>query len=196
MEVVVFGASGRTGRLVTEQVGEHGWRAIIVVRRDPPPGARVVRLDDEVGLERALRAAGAVVSALGPIAGRTATEISDATASFVGAMQRIGPRRLVLPGNTSVFSDELVPGELANVAAEHRRVVAIARASGLDWTVVAPALLVDTPPTGAVATAVDAAAPGASLTRGDFAATLVRALEHDAWIGHVVGAANRIGGAA
>jgi hypothetical protein len=42
-----------------------------------------------------------------------------------------------------------------------------------------------------VETVVDAKGPGRSLTRGDFAAALLDAIDRTDWIGHVVGITNR-----
>jgi hypothetical protein len=56
--------------------------------------------------------------------------------------------------------------------------------------VLAAPFLTDEPATGDVATAIDAKASGRSLTRADLAATLVDALGHGEWIGHIVGVAN------
>ena len=106
--------------------------------------------------------ADAVVSALGPIAEETTTEISDATRTIVEAMERPGPRRIVIAANAKVFDDSEVTGPYANVAAEHRRDAAILRGSRLDWTVLAAPMLTDDAATGAVVPVVDGKAPGRS----------------------------------
>jgi hypothetical protein len=100
-------------------------------------------------------------------------------------------RRFVLPANASVFSDAPVSGRYANVAAEHRRNVAKVRSTaGLAWTVVAAPILTDDPATGRIDVVLEAMPAGRTLTRGDFASTMLDALGNDAWIGHIVGAAN------
>ncbi len=194
MDVVVFGASGRTGRLVVDRASSLGWRVTAVLRSPSPTpdGVRAIALGDVDMVETTLGRSDAVISALGPVAGVTQTEISSTSATIVGAMQRVGPRRLVVPANTTVLSDSPVTGPFANVADEHRRVLAIVRASGLEWTVIVAPILDDAAATGDVDTVIDAAAPGRLLTRGDLAATMVAAVGQVDWVGHLVGAANRV----
>jgi hypothetical protein len=105
-------------------------------------------------------------------------------------MLRAGVRRIVAAANGTVLTDKEITGEYANVAAEHRRDVAILGASGLDWTVLAVPFLTDDPATGEVATAIDAKAAGRSLTRGDYATALLDTLDRSDWFGHIVGVAN------
>ena len=194
--IVVFGASGRTGRAVVAQAVQRGDDVVAFVRDASKqwfPDAVDVQQgnpSDPHDVESALVGAGAVVSALGPVAEETTTEISDATRVIVDAMERLGPRRLVIAANGKVLDDSEVTGAYANVAAEHRRDVEILRASRLDWTVLAAPLLTDDPATGDVVPVVDGKAPGRSITRGDFAATLLDAIGTDAWIGHIVGVSN------
>jgi putative NADH-flavin reductase len=157
---------------------------------DPRVAVRVIDLRDQDVIAPELAGADAVVSAIGPVAGITVTEVSEATQAVVDAMIRAGVRRIVVTANGKVLTDDEVTGEYANVAAEHRRDAAILAASGLDWTVLAAPFLTDDPATGDVATAIDAKASGRTLTRADLAATLVDALGRDEWIGHIVGVAN------
>jgi putative NADH-flavin reductase len=194
--IVIVGASGRTGRSVVAQAVQRGDDVVVLVRDASKqwfPDAVKVRQgqpSDPHDVEAVLVGADAVVSALGPIAEETTTEISDATRVIVDAMQRLGPRRLVIAANAKVLDDSEVTGAYANVAAEHRRDAAILRESRLDWTVVAAPMLSDDPATGDVVAVVDGKAPGRSITRADFAAALLDAIGTDAWIGHVVGVSN------
>ena len=194
--IVIFGASGRTGRSVVTQAVQRGDEVVVLVRDASKqwfPDAVNVRQglpSDPRDVEAVLVGADAVVSALGPIAEETTTEISDATRVIVDAMERLGPRRIVIAANAKVLDDSEVTGPYANVTAEHRRDAEILRASRLDWTILAAPMLTDDPATGAVVPVVDGKAPGRSVTRGDFAMTLLDAIGTDAWIGHVVGVSN------
>jgi putative NADH-flavin reductase len=196
MRVVVLGTTGRTGHVVADVALERGMDVVALVRHepeqslDPRVAVSVVDLRDQDVIAPELAGADAVVSAIGPVAGVTVTEVSEATQSVVDAMVRAGVRRIVAAANGKVLTDDEVIGEYANVAAEHRRDAAILRASGLDWTVLAAPFLIDDPPTGDIRTAIEGKPPARSLTRGDFAATLVDALQLDEWIGHIVGVAN------
>jgi putative NADH-flavin reductase len=196
MRIVVFGASGKTGRLVVAQAVQRGDDVIAFVRDASkqwfPDAVKIHQGDpsDAKAVESALVGADAVVSALGPIAEETTTQISDATRTIVEVMERIGPRRIAITTNPRVFSDTEVTGPYANVAAEHRRDSAILHESALDWTVLAAAGLSDDPATGSYVAVVDGKAPGRSLTRGDFATALLDAVGKDAWVGHLVGVSN------
>jgi putative NADH-flavin reductase len=196
MKMVIFGASGRTGRSLVAQAVKRGDDVVVLVRDASTqwfPDAVEVRQgnpSDSHAVEAALVGVEAVISALGPIAEETTTQISDATRVIVDAMARLGPRRLVIAANAKVLDDSEVTGAYANVAAEHRRDAAILRESRLDWTVIAAPMLTDDPPTGSVVTVVDGKAPGRSITRGDYAAALLDAIGTDAWIGHIVGISN------
>jgi uncharacterized protein len=196
MKIVVFGASGRTGRQVVPMALKRGHDVTAFVRDASKqwfPDAVVVHQgdpSDAESVEAALIGADAVISVLGPIAGETEHQISDATATIVGVMERTGPHRLVLAANNTVFSDREITGEYANVAEEHRRDLAILQGSALAWTVVAAPMLSDDPGSGSTDAVIDARAPGRSISRGDFAAALLDALTHDDWIRHAVGVAN------
>jgi putative NADH-flavin reductase len=196
MKIVVFGASGRTGRQVVPQAVARGHDVTAFVRDASKqwfPDAVVVHQgypSDAESVEAALTGADAVISALGPIAGETESEISDATTTIVEVMERTGPHRLVVAANNIVFSEREVTGEYANVAAEHRRDLAIVRESALAWTVVAAPMLNDEPGSGSYDAVIDGRAPGRSITRADFAAALLDALAHDDWTRHAVGVAN------
>jgi len=196
VRVVVLGTTGRTGSIVADLALDQGIDVVALVRHepDPPLDARVavtvVDLRDQDAIAPELAGADAVVSAIGPVAGVTVTEVSESTQAVVDAMTRAGVRRIVAAANGKVFTDDEVTGEYANVAAEHRRDAAILAASGLEWTIVAAPFLTDDPATGEVGTVVDGKGPGRSLTRADFAAVLLEALDRPEWVGHMVGVAN------
>lgn len=196
MRLVVLGTTGRTGSIVADLALDQGIDVVALVRHepDPPLDARVavtvLDLRDQDAIAPELAGADAVVSAIGPVAGVTVTEVSESTQAVVDAMTRAGVRRIVAAANGKVFTDDEVTGEYANVAAEHRRDAAILAASGLEWTIVAAPFLTDDPATGEVRTVVDGKGPGRSLTRADFAAVLLEALDRPEWVGHMVGVAN------
>ena len=102
-------------------------------------------------------------------------------------MTSIGPKRLILTVNATVFHDRPVRRPFDVVAAEHRRSVAILRDSALEWTALAPGVLSDDDPAGSYLTEVGAKAPGSDMPRADLARAALDALDRDEWIGHVVG---------
>jgi uncharacterized protein YbjT (DUF2867 family) len=193
MRLAVFGGAGRTGRLVVDRALERGHDLAALVRRPDaglPPGVTPVVGDarDPAVLDRVLDGAQGVMSVMAIQAGtEPTTELSDATRAIAEAMHARGISRLVVTTNASVFHDREVADPYRIVALEHRRNVAMLRESPLAWTVLAPRFLTDDDAAGRYDAAIDAAAPGGSITRADLAAAVVDALERDDWIGHVVG---------
>ena len=196
MRLAVFGASGRTGRLVVEQAAARSDAVLAIVRSEPDPELRSVArtqipdLLDRADVGSALTGADAIVWAIGPVADVTTRDVSDAMLTAVEAMRDAGVHRIVATANGSVLTDAEVTGRYANVAAEHRRNLATLRSSGLAWTVVAAPYLRDDPPNGRVETAVDTKVAGRFLTRADLARCLIDAVAQPEWIGHVVSVAN------
>ena len=121
VRITVFGATGRTGRLLVALAMERGHEVTAFLREgsDPAPvaEARVAFGDpcDPAAIAAALAQARpeAVISAIGPIAGVTETEVSEAIGAIVAVMTDAGPQRLVIASNVVVFSDDELTGEFA-----------------------------------------------------------------------------------
>lgn len=163
MQITVFGATGKTGRLVLEQGLAKGHRMTAYVRdsgRLPDLGSREVRVvtsevDDQVAISKALEDANCVISALGSGSG-TLTKFAR---TIVPLMEAAGPQRIISlvgagvaePGDPSSFGRTvmlslmkmLATGVLKD-ASDHAEIL---RQSTLDWTLVRPPRLVDGPPT-------------------------------------------------
>jgi putative NADH-flavin reductase len=193
MRVAVFGAAGRTGRLVIDRALEAGHDVTALVRRPDvglPQTVTLVRGDarDAAALDTGLDGAEAVASVMAIQATAEATtELSDATRAIVQAMGRRGISRIVITTNGSVFHDREVADPYRVVAIEHRRNVAMLRATSLAWTVLAPGFLTDDDASGRYDATIDTGAPGRSISRRALAAAVVDALEREDWIGHIVG---------
>lgn len=202
MRIVVFGASGGTGREVVAQALAEGDEVVAVARAGSavPPGAEVVRagFDEDGVIEDAVRGADVVVSALGT-RGRGPTSVcTDGVGAAIAAMRRTGVRRLLvvsaagLPGEgDDALLRWLVKPILQRVLRHHyadlRRMEELVRASGLDWTIVRPPGLSDDPGTGyAVA---DTRIDGPAMARADLAAMLLDQLTDDRWVGRIAAVA-------
>ena len=193
MKLVVFGATGRTGRLVVTQGLERGHVVTAFARSTPTEGSlgpveRVVTGDarNAAAVTSALRDVEAVISAMGPKGPDPGSVYSDAIGSLVRAMSQADVRRLVISANSRVLDDAALEEPYAAVSREHREALATLRASDLDWTVVSTPMLTEEDPSGTYAAAVDARAPGGSIARADFASALLDALESDDSIGRIV----------
>lgn len=155
MKVVVFGASGRTGRHVVEQALAAGHEVVAFVRDPAKLGVSHERLEvvrgdvtDAAAVEEAVAGRNAVLSALG----HTKTSPKDVQTvgarNIVGAMERRGVRRLVSLTGAGVRDPEddpklvdrafafllgLLQRDVLEDAERHAEVI---KASGLDWVIV------------------------------------------------------------
>ena len=180
MDIIVFGAAGRTGRVVVAKALEGGHRVTASVRRpdafDPvPPGLNVEVGDalDGAAVERAAAGRDAAISTLGAAPDAPPTALSDAFASVREVLGRTGPKRVVVLMTVGVLLTKVAP-EFQHVTEEHRRNLDLLRASSLEWVgVVAPGIT-DDPPTGHVEVEVEHRPPNWEITRRDLADVLVR----------------------
>jgi putative NADH-flavin reductase len=195
MRIVIFGANGQTGRLLTRKALDKGHAVVAVTRRpddfpfaDPALTVAGADVHDGAALAGIVAESDAVVSTLGvPFTREPVETYSVGTANIVAAMRGTGVRRLVVVSSAGAFP---APGRMAapfalrlfepvitktigkTVYDDIRRMEVIVRDSGLDWTIVRPSGLFDLPHvTGYVAGQVDPV--GAFTSRGDLADYLV-----------------------
>ena len=195
MRLVIFGANGQTGKLVTRTALDSGHTVVAVTRRphDFPiahPALTVAGADvhEAAAVGDVVVGADAVLSMLGVPFTRDAVDTYSAgTANIVAAMKAAGVRRLVVvsstgaypaPGRTGapialrLFEPVITKTIGKTVYDDIRRMETIVRDSGLDWTIVRPSGLFDLPyVTEYVAGQVDPV--GAFTSRSDLADYLV-----------------------
>jgi putative NADH-flavin reductase len=194
VKVAVLGATGRTGRLVIDELLRRRHAAVALVR-DPalaalPDPVRLERGDarDAAALRNLVTGTDAVVSALGPVRGDR-TLHREVAPLLREAMRAAGVRRFVgisgagidVPGDTKSARDRLVSaliqrfgGNAARDKADEHRTWAD---SDLTWTLVRPPRLVDDPGTGHVEHSAHRSARRTKLTRADLAGFVVDCLE-------------------
>ena len=198
MQITVFGASGRTGSHVVDQALSRGHEVTAFVHDAAGFGVSDDRLvvvegdaRDPESVAAAVAGRDAVISVLSLARAEDEPQYSEGVRTVVEAAERAGARRVVVTANNDVFGDEEVTGEFAAHAREHRRNRESLRGSRLDWTIGAAPLLDDEEPrTGSYVAELDKPAPGRAITTADFATVVLDALEHDGWIGHIVGVSN------
>jgi len=207
MKLVIFGSNGPTGRLATARALAAGHSVVAVTRRPREfpiehPQLTVVGgdvLNDSAVLE-AVAGADAVVSVLGvPFTRHPVETYSAGATNIVDAMRASGTRRLIVVSSTTVYptrrqhaplSLRLVEPVIAKtigktVYDDMRRMEAIVRNSGLDWTIVRPSGLFDIPePTDYVCGPVDPV--GAFTARIDLADYLISLVADAASVGRTV----------
>lgn len=192
MRLVIFGASGRTGRVVVDDALARGHAVTAVARRSPEPPfaaeAEVLTADarDTASVWPALDGVDAVVSAMGPVGDDPGTSYSEGIAAVVAWMEDAAARRLVVAANSRVLDDRPLEGPYAAVSQEHRRALDALRRSALDWTVVATPMLSDAEPRRSYTVTVGERGKGRNIARTDYALALLDALDHDDWIRQIV----------
>ena len=161
MRLLVFGATGATGRQLVSQALEQDHEVTAFVRRPealvPRQGLRVVRGDtrDRASVEAAVAGHDAALSALGiGMSLMPGTLIADSMRNIVPALERAGVRRFVLMSAFGVGATRndappllrLMYGTLlAGIFADKRDGEDIVRASALEWTIVYPVVLTGGP---------------------------------------------------
>lgn len=160
MVIALFGATGRTGRLVQQRLLARGDQ-VRALARDPArlaphPGLAAFGGDarDAPAGRRVVDGADAIVCCLGmQDITVPATDFSDSVHTIVEAARAAGVRRVVAIASAGVLADARgglrnqhgLPAAFANIAAEHTRNLRTLEASGLDWTLMCPIDLVDAP---------------------------------------------------
>jgi uncharacterized protein YbjT (DUF2867 family) len=168
MRIVIFGANGQTGRLLTRRALDAGHTAVAVTRNPDnfpfaDPRLTVVGADvrDASSLVAAVDGADAVLSTLGvPFSRKPIDTYSVGIGNIITAMQRTSVRRLVVVSSTGAYHypgrrntplslrifEPIITRTIGKTTYDdQRRMEAIVRESGLDWTIVRPSGLFDLP---------------------------------------------------
>jgi uncharacterized protein YbjT (DUF2867 family) len=203
LQVAVFGATGKIGRHVVDQLLVAG-HAVTAYARDPSklpithPNLTVIQggLDDPAGIGRAVAGADAVISALGPSLkrGATGTPVSDGTRAIVAAMQAAGARRFIGlatpsipdPRDRPTLKGKLLPVlarlALPNALTELRGMTDAITSSELDWTIARITSPNDKPAKGTIRSGfLGRDKVSSAMTRADIASFLISQLTDDTY---------------
>jgi putative NADH-flavin reductase len=195
MRIVIFGANGQTGRLLTGQALAAGHDVAAVTRRPaefPIDHDRLTVVEADVyhapAVDRAVGGADVVLSALGvPFTRNQVTIYSHGTGNIVAAMSRHGVKRLIVVSSSAtephhhadggfMLNRVLQPLVTATIGkttyADMRRMERLVRGSGLDWTIMRPSGLFDAPGVTAYELHEDQA-PGIFTSRASLAASVL-----------------------
>lgn len=211
--LALFGASGRTGRLVLAEAQRRGWpvRALVrdASRLPAAPGQELTVGDarDSGAIDATLRpsidapAVRAVLCTLGMHDFSVpATDFSDSVRAIVAGMRRNGVRRIVVVASASALADPRggyrgdhdAPQALRHVIAEHLRNHGTLRQAGeewgLEWTLMCALDLVDDIPAGHGKLAFEALPAGSGETgMPDLALAMCDLLDDPSAVGRRVG---------
>ena len=156
MKVLIFGATGATGRHLVEQALTQG-HAVTAFVRNPAKlestNLQIIQGDvlDAASVERAVQGQDAVVCALGAPASDKTMLRSSGTRNILRAMEKAGVQRFVCQSSLGFgdsrdilpfhFKYVLVPLILRHAFTDHECQEKLIRQSGLEWTIVRPANL-------------------------------------------------------
>jgi putative NADH-flavin reductase len=203
MRILIFGATGGTGRELVSQALQRGHDVTAFVRTPAKVtvvDSRLRIVQGDIQRPESLRAAipghDAVLSALGTRTLRRTTLLSNAARDVADIMQANNVRRLIWQSSLGVgetrgqlgplYNWLLIPLLLRHVFADKERQDAIIRASSLDWTIVQPATLTNGPRTGTYRVGSCAGRLFPRTSRADVADFMIGELENPRHIRQVV----------
>jgi putative NADH-flavin reductase len=207
MKVLVIGASGKTGSQVVDRATAAGHEVTAFVRNPDSyhpsvSNVRVVAGDatDAGRLSEAMVGQDAVIDTIGGKTPFLESDLERNTAkSVVSAMQQCGVHRLIAVSALGVgesqsqggfvFQHLLLPLFLRGSTRDKAQMEQVVRQSGMDFVLVRPAVLNDSPGTGS-AHVVSGEEKAHKITRADVAQFLVEQLTNDAYLGQAVTIAN------
>ena len=187
MNLVVLGATGRTGRLVVQEALAAGHTVTALVRspekltmRDANLRVVTGQATDPSAVSNALEGADAVISTLGG----SGSLIADSTRAIIAAADSTGVRRIVMLSTFAAERDRLGAGTrlltgigMGAMLKDKSAGEEMLRRSDLEWTIVYASILSDGPASGSVAVLPDGARRRMSerISRADVAAWMIKA---------------------
>jgi len=164
MRIIIFGASGGTGRELVKQGLSLGHIIAAFVRNPNSLEVKDEKLTIFQGdvlnaeqVSRAVEGQDVVISVLGNKTSKAIrksnTVISEGLQNIIAAMDRNNLKRLLFVTSFGVSENVFLPEKLfikiflKNIFADIPKQERLIQASGLDWTIVRPARLVNTPKT-------------------------------------------------
>lgn len=198
MKLVVFGATGKTGIEIVKQSLAAGHEVTAFVRdlaKMPLEDARLQLITGDVFdyamVAAAVKEQDAIVCSLGTNSLGKTTIRSDGTANIIKAMDESQVKRLLvvsamgigdswstLSTSNKIFFNTL----LRNTRKDHEKQEVLVKESSLDWTIVRPSGLTDTPQTESYDAGENIMAQTSRICRADVAHFIVKELEDNAFI--------------
>jgi len=203
MKLVIFGATGKTGIELVKQALEQG-HAVTAFVRDPTRLAiENERLTFVIGdvfdptpVAQAVQGQDAVICALGAGSDLKKTTVRTiGTINIISGMQENNVKRLMVVtamgvgdswDSLSLFNKFFFATLLRSSRTDHEAQEAAVKESGLDWTIVRPSGLTDTPRTGVYEVGENIPATTSKIARADVADLILKELEENALIGKAV----------
>lgn len=203
MNVAIFGSTGKTGIELVKQALEQG-HSVTAFVRDPARLAvenenlTVVTGDvfNPSSIVKAIEGQDAVICALGAGSDLKKTTVrTTGTINIINSMQKNNIKRLIVvtamgvgeSWNTlSFFNKFFFATLLRSSRDDHETQEAAVKESGLDWTIVRPSGLTETPRTGIYDVGENILATTSKIARADVADLIIKEVEENALIGKAV----------
>jgi putative NADH-flavin reductase len=206
MKILVFGATGRTGRCLIEQALAAG-HEVTAFARNPALIAqqherlRVVKGDalDPAAVEAAVAGQDAVISALGTQTkspGATKPPpgmLTAATRNIIAAMEKQGVRRFICQSTAGVGDSKAQPDPvlrwiiqpliMKDMMKDKADQEALIENSNLDWVIVRPVHMTEGPARGAYKVVTDGSRIPTRVARADVATFMLEQLASDQYVG-------------
>jgi putative NADH-flavin reductase len=202
MELVIFGASGKTGVELVKQALEKEYAVTAFVRDPSRLPIKETQLDlftgdvlDPEAVAGSVQGKDAVVCVLGSSDLKKTTIRATGTANIIQAMKQNGVQRLVVvtamgTGDSwdtlSSTGKFLYATLLKSSREDHEAQEKVVKESGLDWTIIRPSGLTDEPGTGRYEVGENIPAKTSRIARADVADLILKELEQNAFMGKAV----------
>ena len=198
MKLVVFGATGKTGQEIVKQALTQGYEVTAFVR-DP---ARVMLehgdlkimtgdIFDITAVSQTIEGQDAVICSLGTSELGKTTVRSEGTANIIEAMKEKHVHRLVVISamgvaeswSTLSFVNKLFFATLLRSSQQdHEQQEVVVKESDLDWTIIRPSGLTDTPLTGSYSIGENILGKTSRIARADVAHAILKELDDNAFV--------------
>lgn len=198
MNLLIFGATGDTGRELIKQAIAQGHTVTGFSRHADDlkaefPQLQTVQGDvsDMAAVEKAVQGQDAVLSTLGSSSLKRDPDLTNGVKNIVSAMEQHDVRRFVYQSSLGVGDSRkrvgfliryiIIPLVLRNAIADHEDKERIIQESNLDWVIVRPAGLRNKPRTGEYRTGEDIEF-GARISRADVADFMLKQVTDDTYL--------------
>lgn len=155
MNVILYGATGRAGRCILDELISRGHQVTAVVRNPNKLPDTVNRVRDDLSsvdrIAEIITGADAVVSAYAPPPDDT-DQLIGVTERLISAVRKAGGPRLIVVGGcgslefspgVTVLKSGHWPEQYVPIATSHMKAFAALRASGINWTYFSPPMLIE-----------------------------------------------------
>jgi len=202
MRITIFGATGATGRMLTQQALTKGYE-VVACARNPTKldiedeKLKIVRgeLSNQSDIEESIKGSDAVISILGPTGSSKGLPISKGMQNILQAIQKCNLKRIIATATPSAVDPHdtfdlkfklavlmvtlFIPSAYQDIVKTAEAI----RATDLDWTIVRLPLLNSKPKQGQLnASYIGQGKVNLHLSRGDLVDFLLSQIEDDTYI--------------